>query len=94
MTPPRTVKDIPTSRNIPQSGYLCSLNRLGNRQQVSLSKAPNSSRETQRSPLTVHDNLTAPTYRHFFKLKIVPKAVRLQVTQLKRIGIFASGRKQ
>jgi len=86
MTPPRTVKDILTTRNIPQSRYLSSWNRLRNRQQVSL--APDSSRETQRSPIASKDNLTAPTYRHFFKIKVVPKAVRLQVIQLKRIGIL------
>lgn len=92
MIPPRTVKHITTSREIPQSRYLKSLNRLRHsRSPVSLKKAPYSSREPQRTPINSQHNLTAPSYRHLFKMKVVPKAVRLQVAQIKQIGLFAKG---
>ena len=92
MTPPRTVKDIITPRAIPQSRYLKSLNRLGN-SKVSLKKAPYSTREIQRTGISCHHDLTTPSYRHVFKLKVVPKSVRLQVAQIKQISILECKRK-
>ena len=92
MTPPRTVRDIITPRAIPQSRYLKSLNRLGNAK-VSLQKAPYSTREIQRTSINCHNNLIAPSYRHVFKLKVVPKSVRLQVAQIRKLGILEYKRK-
>jgi len=89
MTPPHTVRDIITPRAIPQSRYLKSLNRLGNAK-ISLQKAPYSTREIQRTSITCQHNLTAPSYRHVFKLKVVPKSVRLQVAQIKKLGMVIS----
>lgn len=89
MIPPRTTKKITTSRSIPQSRYLKSLNRLRNSPRwASLNQAPYSTREPQRTPINSQHNLTAPSYRHFFKMKRVPPGIRLQVSQIKQIGIF------
>lgn len=88
MTPPRTRQHITTQRNIPQSRYLKSLNRLHRtRTAVSLKKAPYSTREAQRVPVNCEANLIAASYRHLFKMKRVPPAVQLQVAQIKRLGI-------
>lgn len=88
MTPPRTYRDILTARNIPQSRYLKSLNRLrSKRTPVSFQKAPYSTREPQRTSAKCEDNLTATSYRHLFKMKVVPQAVRLQIAQIKRLGL-------
>ncbi|MDR9405044.1 MAG: hypothetical protein RI580_16600 [Halothece sp. Uz-M2-17] len=89
MTPPRTLKDITTARHIPQSRYLKSLNRLQSKHtSVSLKKAPYSTREAQRAPVKSEDNLTATSYRHVFKMKVVPPSVRLQIGQIKRLGLL------
>ncbi|AFZ42716.1 hypothetical protein PCC7418_0487 [Halothece sp. PCC 7418] len=89
MTPPRTLKDIQTASNIPQNRYLKSLNRLqSKRTPVSLKKVPYSTREPQRAPVKCEDNLTATSYRHVFKMKVVPPSVRLQIAQIKRLGLL------
>lgn len=85
MTPPRTFRNITTVREIPQSRYLKSLNGLRSRQGgASLKQAPYTTREPQRTPVTEKDNLNATTYRHVFKMKVVPKRVRLQIAQIKQ----------
>lgn len=89
MTPPRTVRDITTVREIPQHRYLKSWHRLRNQSKsVSLNKAPYSTREARRSPINCQHNLMGQSYRHFLKMKVVPKTVRQQVSQIKKIGIF------
>jgi len=89
MTPPRTFRQITTPRNLPQSRYLKSLNQLrSQRKRVSLKKAPDSTREPQRVGVKCEDNLKATTYRHLYKMKVVPPAIRLQVTQIKRLGLI------
>lgn len=89
MTPPRTFREITTPRNIPQSRYLKSLNQLhSQRTTASLKKAPYSTREPQRVTVKCEDNLKATSYRHLFTMKVVPEAVRLQVAQIKRLGLM------
>ena len=89
MTPPRTFRQITTPREIPQSRYLKSLNGLRYwKQGTSLKKAPYTTREPKRTPITEKDNLTATTYRHVFKMKRVPKRIRLQIAQIKQTKIL------
>lgn len=89
MTPPRTFRQITTAREIPQSRYLKSFNGLRYRKQgASLKQAPSTTREPQRSGVSEKDNLTATTYRHVFKMKRVPKRIRLQIAQIKHTGIL------
>ncbi len=89
MTPPRTFRQITTPKNIPQTRYLKSLNQLHSRRtSVSLKQAPYSTREPQRVVVKCKDNLKATTYRHLYKMKVVPPAIRLQVTQIKRLGLI------
>ncbi|MFP4254581.1 MAG: hypothetical protein ACLFRN_08945 [Halothece sp.] len=89
MTPPRTFREITTPREIPQNRYLKSRNGLHDRKQgTALKQAPYTTREPQRTPITEKDNLTATTDRHVFKMKRVPKRIRLQIAQIKQTGIL------
>lgn len=89
MTPPRTFRQITTSREMPQNRYLKSINRLrSSKSEVSLRKAPYTTREPQRQRISPQHDLTASTHRHLFKMKAVPKYLKLQVTQIKKIGIL------
>lgn len=85
MTPPRTFKDITTPREMPQNRYIRSLRHL--RTASSLKSAPYSTREPKRAPVRCQQNVTASSYRHIFKMKVVPKRVRQHIAQIKKTGI-------
>jgi len=85
--PVRTFRDISTMRQSPTPRALHTHGRLRQRIARSLARAPYSTREPRRARGSASAGLGRESFRHVVRARGVPASLRLQVAQLRRLGL-------